>query len=141
MNVASKIPTRSEYKFLGLTTKDDGTGTMYQPGDAYKHDQNGGTATLYAKWVQLYTVKYDGNASTIKGSTVTGSVASQTQGQDESVNLQNNNFKNNSGIYKGWSVGENAYLYAKQDNKFGKYIHEEGYRTDYNTMLTEKRIR
>lgn len=32
--------------------------------------------------VKKHTVKYDGNASTIKGSTVTGSIASQTEGQE-----------------------------------------------------------
>lgn len=137
MNVASKIPTRSEYKFLGWTTKADGTGTSYQPGDAYKHDQNGGTATLYAKWVQLYTVKYDGNQPAIKGVTVTGSVANQTQGQDESVNLRTNNFKNDSGVYKDWSVGKDAYKYAIKSGTFRKYIHPEGYGTKHSTMTQE----
>lgn len=137
MNVASKIPTRSEYKFLGWTTKADGTGTSYQPGDAYKHDQNGGTATLYAKWVQLYTVKYDGSQPAIKGVTVTGSVANQTQGQDESVNLRTNNFKNNSGIYKDWSVGKDAYKYGKLDGKIREFIHPEGFKTNHSTMQNE----
>ena len=137
MNVATKVPTRNEYKFLGWTTGKDGSGTFYNPGDAYYHDQNGQTVTLYAKWVQLYTVKYDGNASTIKGSTVTGSVANQTQGQDESVNLRTNNFKNNSGIYKDWSVGKDAYKYGKRNNQFKQYIHPEGFNTNHSKMKEE----
>ena len=139
MNVATKVPTRNEYKFLGWTTGKDGSGTFYNPGDAYYHDQNGQTVTLYAKWIQLYTVKYDGNQPAIKGVTVTGSVANQTQGQDESVNLQNNNFKNNSGIFKDWSVGQDAYKYAKQGGNFRKYIHPEGYTTKHDTMQKELR--
>lgn len=137
MNVATKVPTRNEYKFLGWTTGKDGSGTFYNPGDAYYHDQNGQTVTLYAKWIQLYTVKYDGNASTIKGVTVTGSVANQTQGQDESVNLRTNNFKNNSGIYKDWSVGKNAYKYGKLDGKIREFIHPEGFKTNHSTMQNE----
>ena len=139
MNVATKVPTRNEYKFLGWTTGKDGSGTFYNPGDAYYHDQNGQTVTLYAKWIQLYTVKYDGNASTIKGVTVTGSVANQTQGQDESVNLRTNNFKNNSGIYKDWSVGKDAYKYAVKSSTFRRYIHPEGYGTKHDTMQKELR--
>ena len=137
MNVATKVPTRNEYKFLGWTTGKDGSGTFYNPGDAYYHDQNGQTVTLYAKWIQLYTVKYDGNQPAIKGVTVTGSVANQTQGQDESVNLQNNNFKNNSGIFKDWSVGQDAYKYAIKSGTFRKYIHPEGYGTKHSTMTQE----
>lgn len=137
MNVATKVPTRNEYKFLGWTTGKDGSGTFYNPGDAYYHDQNGQTVTLYAKWIQLYTVKYDGNQPAIKGVTVTGSVANQTQGQDESVNLRTNNFKNNSGIFKDWSVGQDAYKYAVKSGTFRKYIHPEGYGTKHSTMTQE----
>ena len=137
MNVATKVPTRNEYKFLGWTTGKDGSGTFYNPGDAYYHDQNGQTVTLYAKWIQLYTVKYDGNQPAIKGVTVTGSVANQTQGQDESVNLRTNNFKNDSGVYKDWSVGKDAYKYAVKSGTFRKYIHPEGYGTKHSTMTQE----
>lgn len=137
MNVATKVPTRNEYKFLGWTTGKDGSGTFYNPGDAYYHDQNGQTVTLYAKWVQLYTVKYDGNQPAIKGVTVTGSVANQTQGQDESVNLRTNNFKNDSGVYKDWSVGKDAYKYAVKSGIFRKYIHPEGFKTNHSTMQNE----
>ena len=137
MNVATKVPTRNEYKFLGWTTGKDGSGTFYNPGDAYYHDQNGQTVTLYAKWIQLYTVKYDGSQPAIKGVTVTGSVANQTQGQDESVNLRTNNFKNDSGVYKDWSVGKDAYKYAKQDGKIREFIHPEGFKTNHSTMQNE----
>ena len=141
MNVATKVPTRNEYKFLGWTTGKDGSGTFYNPGDAYYHDQNGQTVTLYAKWVQLYTVKYDGNQPAIKGVTVTGSVANQTQGQDESVNLRTNNFKNNSGIYKDWSVGKDAYKYKVRtgSTEYNQYIHPEGFKTNHSAMQNELR--
>lgn len=161
MNVATKVPTRNEYKFLGWKAYheyNDKSGNKhselignYQPGASYNYDidetgqyaaDNGeynkcGTVTMKAQWVQLYTVKYDGNQPAIKGVTVTGSVANQTQGQDESVNLRTNNFKNNSGIYKDWSVGKDAYKYGKLDGKIREFIHPEGFKTNHSTMQTE----
>lgn len=161
MNVATKVPTRNEYKFLGWKAYheyNDKSGNKhselignYQPGASYNYDidetgqyaaDNGeynkcGTVTMKAQWVQLYTVKYDGNQPAIKGVTVTGSVANQTQGQDESVNLRTNNFKNDSGVYKDWSVGKDAYKYAVKSGIFRKYIHPEGYGTKHSTMTQE----
>lgn len=161
MNVATKVPTRNEYKFLGWKAYheyNDKSGNKYselignyQPGASYNYDidetgqyaaDNGeynkcGTVTMKAQWVQLYTVKYDGNQPAIKGVTVTGSVANQTQGQDESVNLRTNNFKNNSGIYKDWSVGKDAYKYGKLDGKIREFIHPEGFKTNHSTMKNE----
>ena len=161
MNVATKVPTRNEYKFLGWKAYheyNDKSGNKhselignYQPGASYNYDidetgqyaaDNGeynkcGTVTMIALWVQLYTVKYDGNQPSIKGVTVTGSVANQTQGQDESVNLRTNNFKNDSGVYKDWSVGKDAYKYAVKSGIFRKYIHPEGFKTNHSTMQNE----
>ena len=161
MNVATKVPTRNEYKFLGWKAYheyNDKSGNKhselignYQPGASYNYDidetgqyaaDNGeynkcGTVTMKAQWVQLYTVKYDGNQPAIKGVTVTGSVANQTQGQDESVNLRTNNFKNDSGVFKDWSVGKDAYKYAVKNGIFRKYIHPEGFKTNHSTMQNE----
>ena len=161
MNVATKVPTRNEYKFLGWKAYheyNDKSGNKhselignYQPGASYNYDidetgqyaaDNGeynkcGTVTMKAQWVQLCTVKYDGNQPAIKGVTVTGSVANQTQGQDESVNLRTNNFKNDSGVYKDWSVGKDAYKYAVKSGIFRKYIHPEGFKTNHSTMQNE----
>lgn len=41
-------PTRTGYTFKGWTCNLGGT---YQPGGSYTHDQNGGTVTMTAKWV------------------------------------------------------------------------------------------
>lgn len=165
MNVATKVPTRNEYKFLGWKAYheyNDKSGNKhselignYQPGASYNYDidetgqyaaDNGeynkcGTVTMKAQWVQLYTVKYDGNQPAIKGVTVTGSVANQTQGQDESVNLRTNNFKNNSGIYKDWSVGKDAYKYKVRtgSTEYNQYIHPEGFKTNHSAMQNELR--
>lgn len=165
MNVATKVPTRNEYKFLGWKAYheyNDKSGNKhselignYQPGASYNYDidetgqyaaDNGeynkcGTVTMKAQWVQLYTVKYDGNQPAIKGVTVTGSVANQTQGQDESVNLRTNNFKNDSGVYKDWSVGKDAYKYKVRTGspEYNQYIHPEGFKTNHSAMQNELR--
>jgi uncharacterized repeat protein (TIGR02543 family) len=61
------VPTRSGYVFLEWNSKSDGTGTSYQPGDEYKHTQNGGTATLYAIWISTDIYIYsNGNCKAIE---------------------------------------------------------------------------
>ena len=56
--ISSTVPTRTGYTFKSWNTKKDGTGTTYNPGQAYYPDQNGGTVTLYAQWtVNTYTNK------------------------------------------------------------------------------------
>ena len=137
LNLSTKIPKREGYNFRGWLLEYGTAIAVVSPGTAYERDQNGGTYVLKAQWVQLYTVKYDGNQPAIKGVTVTGSVANQTQGQDESVNLRTNNFKNNSGIYKDWSVGKDAYKYGKLDGKIREFIHPEGFKTNHSTMQNE----
>lgn len=79
MKLSDKTSTRHRYNFVRWDTKADGTGTSYQQGDVYDHNQEGGkTVILYAQWVQIYTVKYDGNQPVIKRVLVTSFVENQT---------------------------------------------------------------
>lgn len=48
ITLSSVAPTRSGHTFLEWNTKDDGSGTSYQPGDEYS--ASNGNLTLYAKW-------------------------------------------------------------------------------------------
>ena len=48
ITLSSVIPTRAGHTFLEWNTKDDGSGTAYQPGDEYS--ASNGNLTLYAKW-------------------------------------------------------------------------------------------
>lgn len=50
LTLSSTKPTRTGYTFAGWNTNAAGTGTNYSAGGQYGADQNGGTATLYAKW-------------------------------------------------------------------------------------------
>ncbi|MDU3180553.1 MAG: InlB B-repeat-containing protein [Lachnospiraceae bacterium] len=64
MYIPSSAPEKPGYKFLGWNTEKNGKGTMYQPGENYTPDQEGGTVTLYAQWEQIgYPVTYKPNGA------------------------------------------------------------------------------
>lgn len=65
MQVSSIIPTRIGYKFIEWNTKPDGTGTSYASSQAYNHDQDNGTVTLYAIW-KISGVVYIDNGTTLE---------------------------------------------------------------------------
>lgn len=48
-------------------------------------------------------------------------------------------FTNNSGIFKDWSVGQDAYKYAVKSGSLRKYIHPEGFKTNHSAMQNELR--
>ncbi|MBO7047317.1 MAG: InlB B-repeat-containing protein [Spirochaetia bacterium] len=54
-------PIKTGYRFGGWNTKADGTGTDYLEEASYRVN---GNATLYAKWLRLYTIIYDSNGAT-----------------------------------------------------------------------------
>ena len=47
--------------------------------------------------------------------------------------------KNDSGVYKDWSVGKDAYKYGKLDGKIREFIHPEGFKTNHSAMQNELR--
>lgn len=85
--IPGKIPLRINYVFKGWNTKADGSGTMYQPGDSYTHDQDGGTVNLYAQWKEVYRVQY-GEGVKDAG----GNMSSQDAEVGDAIQLQNNGF-------------------------------------------------
>jgi uncharacterized repeat protein (TIGR02543 family) len=52
LTLSSTKPTLTGYTFLGWSTSATGT-VIYQPGDSYTKDQDGGTVTLYAIWKEI----------------------------------------------------------------------------------------
>ena len=51
LTLSSTIPTKEGYTFKEWNTKQDGTGTSYQPGSKYTEEQaNGVVINLYAQW-------------------------------------------------------------------------------------------
>lgn len=59
ITIQSETPTRDGYEFVGWNTKEDGTGTTYQPKDEIVIDENeigGQKVTLYAMWQKVITL-------------------------------------------------------------------------------------
>lgn len=59
ITIQSETPTREGYEFVGWNTKEDGSGTPYQPDSSYPIDPNGiggQKVTLYAMWQKVITL-------------------------------------------------------------------------------------
>lgn len=66
INLQAGVPTRAGYKFICWNTKQDGTGTNYNPSQKYSTNS---ALTLYAKWQALNKITIydtDGNPHTGK---------------------------------------------------------------------------
>ena len=61
---------KTGFAFTGWNTVTDGSGTSYSPTDIFTITSN---ITLYAQWVAVYTVTYDGNGNTSGTAPVDGS--------------------------------------------------------------------
>ena len=63
---SASMPTRSGYTFAGYFTETEGSGTKYYNGDgssAKKWDITDATKTLYAYWIECYSVAFNGDGS------------------------------------------------------------------------------
>lgn len=58
LTLQSGTPTRTNYAFKNWNTKQDGSGSSYNPGGSYTTDS---AVTLYAQWYSPYTVTYKSN--------------------------------------------------------------------------------
>ena len=68
--ISNEIPERVGYTFKNWNTEPDGSGTIYNSGQEYGYDQNGGTVILYAQWKRIsLTVTLDASTN---GGTVNG---------------------------------------------------------------------
>lgn len=96
--------SRSGYKFDGWNTARDGSGERYGDGSTF---QMGNTdITLYAQWVRVYAVVYNGNGST------TGSVPvddNTYRNGDNATVLDNTGELDRPGYtFAGWNTNENG---------------------------------
>jgi uncharacterized repeat protein (TIGR02543 family) len=88
--------SKSGYILGGWNTNADGTGINYSAGSSYTVT---GNATLYAKWVELYTITFNLNGGT--GTTPT----SQTAGSGSTITLPGGGGLSKSGyIFGGWNT-------------------------------------
>ena len=111
--------TMTGWKIKEWTTNADGTGTAYPVNSTYNVTgaNPGDGITLYAHWVPIYTVQYDGNSSdndaTGMGSTdaTTGikTVKHTNVGEGDTFDLFASNFKKTGYGFVGWSTDANAW--------------------------------
>ena len=108
------------WKIKEWTTNADGTGAAYPVSRTYSvTGANAGDGiTLYAHWVPLYSIQYDGNgASNIDGmgttdaSTGVKSVKQTNVGMGDSVTLLASNFKRANYGFVGWSTDSDAWTH------------------------------
>ena len=88
------------YVIGSWNTKADGSGTSYAPRTSYTIASN---TTLYAQWIQTYSIVYNGNGST-SGSTPTLTML----GPSESAYLTTSYFTKTGYGFLGWSLNANG---------------------------------
>ncbi len=68
--VASSVPVREGYTFIGWSDTSDAVSSVYKAGDAVSVDHDG-TKTIYAVWLKILTIDVDAPASAVIGTLVT----------------------------------------------------------------------
>jgi len=89
---------RERYRFGGWNTQADGNGSNYAPGANYRVR---GNATLYAKWLPLYTITYDSNGAT--GGTVP-SAQQGISGEQIVLDYNSGNLSRDRYGFAGWNT-------------------------------------
>ena len=138
VTVKSNGFTRNGYNFVNFNTKQDGSGTSYNPGETFTIDSD---VSLYAQWEQTavttYTVTYNGNggsgtmtdpASPYAASsqvTVLGNVYTRSGYNFLSFNTQANGNGTNYAPGAKFTISSNVTLFAQweeqSEEEFGGY--------------------
>lgn len=70
IKLSTKVPKRTGYNFLGWSKTKTATKASYAPGVTWK-STNEDNYTLYAVWIKVHTITFQGNGGTVNGSTYT----------------------------------------------------------------------
>lgn len=81
-SLSDEIPTREGYNFLGWSLSEDTESAIYMPGDSWEEISEE-SYTLYAVWIKVHTVTFDGNGGLVNG--YESVVMSATNGTDITV--------------------------------------------------------
>ena len=135
------------WKIKGWNTAADGSGTEYKVSSTYTVP-SGATAgdgiTLYAHWVPIYTIQYDGNGAsntngmgTTNATTGVKSVAQTNVGEGDAVVLLPSNFKRSGYGFAGWSTSSSATI-GGSDTIYGPMatIEAPAYPNDGTNIIT-----
>lgn len=117
--------TLTGWKIKEWTTNADGTGTAYPVKSTYSVTgaNPGDSITLYAHWVPLYSIQYDGNGAsnvngmgTLDSTTGNKSVQHINVGQGDEVKLLASNFIRSGYGFVGWSTDASAWSHFTDNN-------------------------
>jgi len=89
---------KSGYRFIGWNTEKDGSGTTYQPGDEITALETAGKITLFAQWVNCYSLVFDGNGST------SGSMETLPVEGGQIYTLPQNTYEKTNYVFSGWNT-------------------------------------
>lgn len=112
--------TMTGWKIKEWTTNADGTGTAYPISSAYSITgaSAGDGITLYAHWIPVYSIQYDGNNAdnpngmgTTNSTTGVKSVKQTNVGEGDPVTLLASNFKKAGNGCAGWSTDPDAWIH------------------------------
>lgn len=103
------------YEFAGWNTQADGEGTGYDPDDIF--EMPGDDVTLYAVWVEVFTVTYDGNTED-SGDVPVDASSPYTEGETVTVLGNTGDLAKDDYVFSHWNTAAN------------------GSGTDYNTGAT-----
>ena len=110
-------PTRTGYVFSSWNTKQDGSGTLYDPGEEILIESTGVVnMILYAQWIQAqeqntFVLTFDGDG----GSNVPSSQSITTTAQSYTFNISNTQPTKSGYQFMGWEDQVAAELYAPGD--------------------------
>ena len=123
---ASNKFTLTGWKIKEWTTNADGTGAIYPTSSTYNVTgaNPGDSITLYAHWVPVYSIQYDGNGAdnpngmgTTNATTGVKSVRQTNVSEGDPVTLLASNFKKASNGFAGWSTDPDAWThFTDNDN-------------------------
>ena len=93
---------RTGYAFSGWATQTDGNGTRYSQGEKFAIQKD---MTLYARWVQMCTVTYNGNGG---GGNVPVDSGSYMPGQAVTTLGNTGNLSLSGSVFAGWTTNPTA---------------------------------
>ena len=103
-NYGSPALEKTGFMFAGWNTAANGSGTSYLEGDIFKINAN---ITLYAQWISMYTVTYNGNTNT-SGNVPTDGSSPYLSGSTVTVLGNSGSLAKTGSTFAGWNTAANG---------------------------------
>lgn len=130
--LATQIPKREGYNFLGWALSDNEEETLYMPGDEWNIYSD---KVLYAVWIKIHTIIFDGNGGTVYGNAnIEMKATDQTQIANFPTGVMKyhkfvgwNDMPDGSGTYyESLTLIDDVILYAIYEAESNCYVKKDG---------------